>query len=303
MEQRKESNIPDYLSDLLQPTPSGVAKLIAAWDGLSGESQIQILKLQNNLAPNYLWQKVLIKALDSAVPYIRYLAVKRLDLSPDENAEKTALKKRIEEDPDVLVRFSGLEDSNTLFDYYSRGNMSWFFELPHEARLACVRSLATDGEMVAKLISHAVDNQLKTGAVTKEELCEIISDYVVKPRFKEYYDRPDEMSYYGVHTKQEDLESLWELVLKLPESASRILIEHLPESAELFTSIPANVLEGLNDGQLERLFFRADIKLKELRKKIFWEADGSRKYLREAAVSHNFDLSHSEFALILSKPL
>ncbi len=32
--------LPDYLKDLLIPTPSGIAKLIAAWHGLSTETQI-----------------------------------------------------------------------------------------------------------------------------------------------------------------------------------------------------------------------------------------------------------------------
>jgi hypothetical protein len=200
------------------------------------------------------------------------------------------------------VRFSPFESSNLLFDCDREDDISWFFGLPHEARLACVRSRVGEGENVAKLISHAVNNQLKTGEVTEEQLCEIITDYVVNPKLKEFYCSDDIADYI----ERRDLESLWELVLKVPKNASLILLEHLPESAGLgTTSIPANVLDGLNDRQLSSLLDRKDIKLEELRKKIFWEADESqsRSFVTLAAVSHNFNLSHDEFALILSKPM
>ena len=37
------ATIATHLEPLIEPTPSGVAKLLAAWDGLSTESQMAVL--------------------------------------------------------------------------------------------------------------------------------------------------------------------------------------------------------------------------------------------------------------------
>lgn len=51
-------DISDHLLALLNSSPSGVAKLIAAWDGLSTESHILILtKLDEAQLPTYLDEK------------------------------------------------------------------------------------------------------------------------------------------------------------------------------------------------------------------------------------------------------
>jgi len=102
--------LPDYLAELLQPTPGGVAKLIAAWDGLSTESKMILLAaLDRANFPGHLAERVLSKALESESAYVRYLAVGRL-YSGD---EETTVKKRIEEDPEPLVRYSLIENRET----------------------------------------------------------------------------------------------------------------------------------------------------------------------------------------------
>ena len=61
METQKQLDIPTHIKGLMQPTPSGIAKLLAAWDGLSSETQILILsKLDEIHAPAYLAEKVRI---------------------------------------------------------------------------------------------------------------------------------------------------------------------------------------------------------------------------------------------------
>src|SRR4029077_15971686 len=108
----KSAGLPDHLVPLLEPTPSGAAKLVAAWDGLTTESQILILNvLETTGLPAYLNEKVFTKALDSANAYVRYLAARRLTFAPDDTEEKKAVKKRIEDDPDPLVRYCLLEES------------------------------------------------------------------------------------------------------------------------------------------------------------------------------------------------
>ena len=79
MPNEKIAALPDHLAPLLEPTPSGAAKLVAAWDGLNTESQILILTALDTAGlPAYLNEKVRIKALDSANAYVRYLAARRL---------------------------------------------------------------------------------------------------------------------------------------------------------------------------------------------------------------------------------
>ncbi|MGH7795690.1 MAG: hypothetical protein ACREQ2_12520 [Candidatus Binatia bacterium] len=303
MPNEKIAGLPVHLAPLLEPTPSGVAKLVAAWDGLNTESQILILMgLDTAGLPAYLSEKVHIKALDSATAYVRYLAARRLHFSRDDTKEKKAVKHRIEEDPDPLVRYCLLESSYGLFGR-DLADVDGFFALPHEARLAKVRLLHGSGEAMANLIGHAVDHQLKEGKVSAIELFEILSDYVNKAEFKKNYG-PDNESYDGSaeYGRGKDIDALWGLVLKVPEGISHILIENLPPGAGLSSGIPDDVLSGMSDAQLATLFNREDIQLKELRKKVFFEAGGKRGEVKYAAIRYNFDLEYAEFGAILALP-
>lgn len=105
MQNEKVAALPDHLAPLLEPTPSGVAKLVAAWEGLSTELQILILTgFDKEGLPAYLKEKVCIKALDGANAYVRYLAARQLNFSGDDTDEKKAVKQLIGADPDPLVR-------------------------------------------------------------------------------------------------------------------------------------------------------------------------------------------------------
>lgn len=295
--------LPEHLASLLDPTPSGVAKLIAAWDGLSTESQILLLaELEKGGAPAYLHDKVRIKALDSANPYVRYLVARKFYFSDDDSVEKRALKRRIEEDPHPLVKYCLMETEWGIGESKLK-SPSEFYSLPHEARLALVRRLDGQGEEIAKLIEHALNHQLRDGSISEIELFEILSDYVNKPEFKARYDR-ETLTYdgFGEYEKGKDIEALWQLVLKLPEWVSHILIQNLPPGAGLSANIPNDVLNGMNDRQLATLFDRRDIDYRDLRKKVFFEAGEDRDRVRGAATCHHFDLTYSEFADILAKP-
>lgn len=303
MPNEKIAGLPDHLAPLLNPTPSGVAKLVAAWDGLNTESQILILMMLDTAGlPAYLSEKVRIKALYTATAYVRYLAARRLHFSRDDTEERKAVKQRIEEDPDPLVRYCLLESGWGLFRR-DLGDADAFFTLPHEARLATIRQLHGSGEAMAKLIGHAVDHQLKDGRVSAIELFEILSDYVNKTEFKKHYD-PDNDSDDGFteYSRGKDIDALWRLVLKVPEGISHILIENLSPGAGLRSSISDDVLSGMSDGQLTTLFNREDIQLKELRKKVFFEAGDKRGEVKYAAIRYNFDLDYVEFSAILASP-
>lgn len=99
-----------------------------------------------------------------------------------------------------------------------------------------------------------------------------------------------------------EIEALWALVIKVPESISYVLIEHLPEQAGLSPGIPQEILEQLTPKQLETLLYRRDIELKALRHEIFAQPAERLDGVRCAAISSNFDLSYDDFSEILAKP-
>ncbi len=305
-------SLPNHLKAFVQPTPSSVMKLLAAWDGLTVESQIKILEtLQASSLPEYLFDKVREKAFQSSNAYVRYLAVKELHFRDDDSLDKKELQHSIEQDPSPLVRYSRPK------------SRKWkgFFDMPHEARLARIRAtplLLYRGEEFASLIFHAIDNHLKDGKVSETEIFEILLEYVNNPSFKEEYfvDREDRYLHYGYNGYAEylagkDIEALWQLVPKLPEEISHVLIEHLPEEAGLSSGITSNVLEALTPSQLCTLLYRKDIGLEDFRKRLFLTPLAQvpeppepfdLEMVRSAASCFNFDLEHQEFAEILKRP-
>lgn len=298
-------NLPCHLSPLLQPTPSGVAKLIAAWDGLHPETHILLLnELKNARFPAYLAKKIRFKALDSPIAYVRYLAAREFIFNRDATEEEIALKERIEADPDPLVRYSLIESEWGFLDEDMK-NPDAFFKLPQEERLAKVRQLTGSGETMAALIEYAVNHQLQEGKVSEIELFEILLDYVNKPSFLENYaaDRW-EHSYdgFGEFVAGKDIEALWALVPKLPRQISHVLIEHLPPAAGLSSGIPDNVLKEMTSGQLETLLYRQDVGLEKFRKELFLRPAERLDGLRSASIAFHFDFEYTEFAEILARP-
>lgn len=306
-------SVPDHIAPLLQPTPSGAMKLLAAWDGLGTETQILVLEdLQKSHFPPtsfsswsdypaYLAEKVWKKALESPNSYVRYLAARKFYFRDDDDGEKKAIKQRIQEDPDGMVRYV-LFEKWLWGDAYLR-DPKRFFDLPQEARLAAVRYLSGAGKTMATLIGYAADHLLPNGTVTEDELHEIVSDYVKKPAFQDYYLR-DRNIYNGwlSYSLNQEVEALWRVTLKVPFFVQGLLVENLPPPDIVNYDIPEDVLEQLADPALEILLWRSDVHLRDLREKIFFEADETRDDLKYAACSHHFDLSREEFASILAKP-
>lgn len=297
--------LPAHLKPLVAPTPSGVAKLISAWNGLSVETQIRIITSvdERKLAP-YLLRRVQRKAMDSPNAYVRYLAARKLNVNHNPDEDEKTLRSRIEADPDPLVRHCLLETEHNFFDRYLN-NAAAFFSLPQEARLAKVRELSGSGETVASLAGYALDNCVSQGKVSQIELYEILADYLCKPSFREYYQGEVWAGGDVEYGAGKDIEALWELAARVPPKISAVLIDTLPEKAGLGSGIPQGVIDKLTNWQLERLLWRADIVLAAIRRSIFarpTQDPNSFGMLRAAAVSSNFDLSYDVFTEILARP-
>ncbi|MFO1154308.1 MAG: hypothetical protein U1E42_11705 [Rhodospirillales bacterium] len=301
--------VPPHLQELVEPTPSGTAKLIAAWDGLTAESQMLMLTAKKkHPGPAYLYNRIIEKALTSENAFVRYMVAREIHCR--DNWEKNLIK-QVENDPEPLVKYAHLENPFVVVAGPERSELEdpeKFFALPHEARLAKVRRLADGGTLFANLISHAVDHHLKDGRISQLEIFEILADYLNQPEFKaRHVDYIPSYDGYGAFLVGQKLETLWQLVLTVPENISYILIEHLPEGAGLSIELPKQVLDGMTDHQLVTLLSRPDIDLKELRKQKFFEPrqdddeHTSHNSLRSVAISHNFDLTNEEFGAVLAK--
>lgn len=85
MKNKTSNELPEYLKELVKPTANGIEKLLAAWDGLTSETQVRLLdeivhRNLNNAEPNkdsHL-NKVFLKALDNKNAYVRFLAARNL---------------------------------------------------------------------------------------------------------------------------------------------------------------------------------------------------------------------------------
>ncbi|TWB05647.1 hypothetical protein [Gluconacetobacter diazotrophicus] len=298
-----EINVPPYLEPLLMPTPSGVMKLMAAWDGLSTETQIMVLSLlPTRRYPDYLATRVRDKALSSDVAYIRYLSYQGVYLDSDNPAD-IAVNARLESDPNPLVRYSRQESEACLENTIYR-DPEIFFALPHEAQLARVRLLDGDGECIAKIVSYALDNHMKDDRISELDLYEVLSDYLLRPGFRQHYSEDnwrDSYDGFGEYQAGRDIESLWRLVPKCPPSIARLLIEVLPPGAGLSSGIPEDVVAALTDYQMDTLLFRRDIKMIDLRQALFWDIN-KKDNVRNAAIFWNFSIDNAGLSKILSWP-
>jgi len=283
------------LHQLLEPTPGSRNKLLAAWDGLSTESRIQILDhLIEDRAKDLIMIPVANKALTDGNAYVRYLAVQCLALTDAEADDKT-----LADDPSELVRYSHFECRSTDTDELT--NPERFFALPQVARLAILRSLASDANTVAYLIGYAIDQLLPQRAVSETEIAELLLDYLCNPEFRRNYDQSDSLR--RIWFTEEALARLWALLPRLGgaphEEAFRVgaplfvMMEHLPP-------LPGEKLEklvsGLDKAIQAYLLDRPDLELTDLRRAIFFGDRGAGSdYLVRAAASHHLWLDDEDF--------
>src|SRR5262249_723832 len=109
-------DLPPHLQPLVEDSQGGRMRLVAAWGGLSVESQIALLayfREHQRELPN----PIVIKALDSPIAYVRYLVASSLpgahsapeSVSMSSEPIDQGLVERIASDPDLLVRYAPKE--------------------------------------------------------------------------------------------------------------------------------------------------------------------------------------------------
>lgn len=179
----------DPLLSLVANTPSAPLKLSAAWDGLSTESQMEVLHaLQHS---GRLPSDVATKAMASPNAFVRYLAAERVATKKHMEFAKEAVGVnegiRIEvddefrpafnaalNDPDPLVR-SAVEEGPHGYPDRSPETCQTFWGLSKPARFRYLRSRdgLEGGRDVVALIDYAVENHRP-----EDEVTEILVEYV-----------------------------------------------------------------------------------------------------------------------------
>ena len=105
-----------YLNDITGSTESSKLKLIAAWDGLSVETQIKIIHAIGNRLP----YEIIAKSLDSPNSYIRYLIAKEhywdSSYEVSSNEDGTIMSQEENEDYNNWMKTNILLESDEWFD-------------------------------------------------------------------------------------------------------------------------------------------------------------------------------------------
>jgi hypothetical protein len=312
----KPSKVEDQLaSDVLEDSPSGRLKLIAAWDGLPLEIQCRALRTPEpwgDLDPH-----VALKALTSSNEYVRYLAARGVSLSDDDDDEhededessqvddasgrerhvrsavEELLRHRIGADPSPLVRYAQDERRSHTLD-------EEFDAFPVERKLAILRSVhLRRGSEVAAWIERA----LTAHTSSEEEILACVTEYV--RNYATHLRKEEEEGYtpfwWDLGEDEKDFNALWHLVPRVPPAIASELVSKLPAEKRGLGSlkIPDEVLDRLPRVQLEQLLYREDVTLPDFRKRVFFETrerDENEVYLlRPAAAWAHLSLTYEEF--------
>lgn len=316
MKEESKNDIPKYLEEFLEPTRSSVEKLMAAFDGLSVETQIKLLvRIEEKISqfgfPNmsYLYKKVFFKAFESSNSYVRYLSVRNLvDIMYGDKEELDNFIILVEKDKSSLVR-------NARFEKISRPLSSeviigdgFFTKQTHDERLARVRNAHLNGKFFARELEEAARDNYFENQNALIELIELIDEYLSNDLNIDFYERQREyVDGWLDYEETKELKALWNVIPKLPDLAGRLLVKKLPHNAKMGKELYEDILNDLTDEQLDCLLSRADIRAEEFRKEVFWrdeipnedEYAPYTQFWAQASFYH-FKMNDDEFGKILS---
>lgn len=152
-----------YLQQLLQHRKSSQLKLIAAWDGLSTETQIKILS-----TVDFIPDEIKPKGLNSPNDYVRYLVANRFWYSRNDDEDDKKLLKKISEDKNIIVKFSEFPSQKLhVVEKNKEGHdisvlkPENFFAMSWEEQILYFSGLETrDGEKIAQKVVGVKSQQL-----------------------------------------------------------------------------------------------------------------------------------------------
>ena len=309
VEEPMSAAMPVFLVPLLEHTPAAHLKLLAAWDGLSVESQITLLTVFREREQS-ISKDLALQALASPNAYVRYLAAVTVDdaavtargaqangsadgnlIEPGGDQPAASLAARIQFDDNPLVRYALLERGSFLFGQLKDEKIDAYLSQPLEARLAMLRNLS-DGDNFTRIIRRAV-----SGCVVPES--EVVA------MAKEYVGQPGNLNFADIEARDvgvachltEEFEALWRLVPDVPPAVGRALVAKLPTETASSDEVPEDVLDRMDRAVLTNLLSRDDARLDACRKEVALAhpLDKRTGYLVSAASHRWFDLTDEEF--------
>lgn len=171
MKDKIKDSLPEYLHELVENTPSSRLKLLAAWDGLTVETQIQTLKSGINIS-----DELKCKILSTKNAYVQYLMLRSLCLTDNERVSMLA---ELGESNNFLVK--------PYCSHPEWGSMDWasenpkdFFAMPYEEQLVFMDYAFNAGSFIehdifgygykfTKLLSFALENMYSYWLMSDDE--------------------------------------------------------------------------------------------------------------------------------------
>lgn len=283
----------DYLDDLIQDKPSSELKLLAAWDGLSTETQIKILHTLKGNVPNKL-KKI---SLSSNNSYIRFLTVKYARFDKNDNEDKILIDKiRLDESP--LVRHANSSNYSWL-PSNKENSPEYFFSLPQETRIAI---LSSDDLYWPGFFTEVITWAIETQTIPENEIHDLTKEFIKNSAITEYFTPKPHQDALYMCQKEEDLKELWHLTKKLPSISTLHLIKYLPTKVYYGDCIPEAILQSLNNYNLMHLFNRDDMHNSKFRKEVFFATgDKYDTLVRATAISKNCRFEKSELDSLIKE--
>lgn len=295
MNQDKKDNIPEHLQELIQNKPSSRLKLLAAWDGLSVETQIRIIytlsgQLKYSL-PNELKKKISSNNND----YVRYLIAEHSHFKTEEETE-LLLKLKQSENP--LVKYAVSHYS--LLDFSETPEK--FFLMTADEQLSCIACCycrCGEGMYFAKLLNYALDST----AADEKHLINLAEEYFGKLQSAYNYREQIKSHDFVLGEKEDflnDFNSLISIANKFPnkKELTKRILWGLPFVEDVGGEDLELIAQKMPPDHLKYLFGRKDVRLRDLRKKIFFSNEFDEK-VRIAAASNNIEITIGEFDAII----
>jgi hypothetical protein len=262
---------PYHLAPLTEGTPLSIEKLKAAWPGLSFADKISLIRILLGESGKDIgllkWKRhrnsVRNLGLADANDFVRYFTALTIN-EEDEGEEAVPLRQRVLHDSSSLVH-SALDQWTPSFFSPSETPKHYeeFWALPVPRRLTLTNDM--DDSEIANRLRYAVNELLPKDCVTTADLEDVVHEYVEGRRRNS--------------TRIKRFDELWHLVPDLPIKLSLLVVHTLPRLSDVSQAL----LDRFNDDQLQVLLARDDIRLPELRRKLYRSAQ--KEGLLHASVS------------------
>ncbi len=309
-----------YSKELLGYSKGHWQKLMAVWDGLNIETQIEILDQVATLEGDDRSKHDLCKqALKSSNTYVRYAAAKwiishinnssfvakyeveaeKLVKSIDTNkaSERDELLNLIRNDKSDLVRYSEYEVEDTFY-LGSRLQMG-FWKLPQKARLALMRSRKDRSHASSDVLLHLVTEAqelIENNSLAWEEVDEVLTEFAYNAFGDESWHTKD---YYSIYDLDYRLRDLWEIIPLLKDYYAEEYLKRIPYVENAWVNFE-KIMRQCSDRQLEIILNREDVKLVEIRKELFFD-EKIKDGVKWAAIHFHFYPTYEEFQQILDR--